>query len=104
MARCLHLETKTILRLDMGYEPKRILFIHYGENAIRGSERCLLDLVHYLDRKIFTPVVWCNSECLAGEVEKLNVKVVQTDFRMLLCGNHSQFEFGRFYKPVLIDL
>jgi glycosyltransferase involved in cell wall biosynthesis len=88
----------------MGHEPKRILFIHYGENAIRGSERCLLDLVHFLDRKIFTPVVWCNSECMAREVEKLNVKVIQTDFEMLLCGNHSQFEFGRFYKLIKTGL
>ena len=95
---------KARLRQDMGHEQKRILFIHYGENAIRGSERCLLNLVRYLDRKIFTPVVWCNSERLAEEVVKLNVKVIQTDFGMLLCGNHSQFDFGRFYKSIKTGL
>ncbi len=88
----------------MGHQPIRILFIHYGENTIRGSERCLLDLVRHLDRKIFTPVVWCNSERLADEVEKLNIKVIITDFRMLLCGNHSWFDFGRFYKSIKTGL
>jgi len=97
-------DMETILRQDMGHEPKRILFIHYGENAIRGSERCLLDLVRYLDRNVFTPVVWCNSKRLAEEVEKLNVKVIRTDFGMLLCGNHSQFDFGRFYKSIKTGL
>ena len=88
----------------MGHEPKRILFIHYGENAIRGSERCLLDLVWHIDRKVFTPIVWCNSECLAEEVGKLNVKVIKTDFGMMLCGNHSQFDFGMFYKSIKTGL
>jgi len=88
----------------MGHEPNRILFIHYGENAIRGSERCLLDLVRHLDRKIFTPVVWCNSERLADEVEKLNIKVIKSDFQILLSGHTSRFDFRSFYKTIKAGL
>ena len=36
---------------------KRILFTHYGEDQIRGSERCLLDLIAHLDRERFAPMV-----------------------------------------------
>ncbi|MGL6500473.1 hypothetical protein ACSZOJ_19715 [Aeromonas dhakensis] len=32
-----------------------ILLVHYGENWIRGSERCLLDLLAHLDRSRFAP-------------------------------------------------
>src|SRR3990172_9474024 len=44
----------------------RILFIHYGGDPIRGSERMLIDLVTGLPPGI-EPVVWCNSSALAQE-------------------------------------
>ena len=52
-----------------------ILFAHYGENWIRGSERVLLDLMGGLDRKQFRPVLWCNSEVMAAEARALGVQV-----------------------------
>ena len=39
-----------------------ILLTHYGNNWIRGSERCLLDLIANIDRKKFRIVLWCNSQ------------------------------------------
>ncbi|MFO6422991.1 glycosyltransferase [Motilimonas sp. KMU-193] len=47
------------------YTPKRIfiLFIHYGDNWIRGSEVCLLNLMANLPAP-FTPILWCNQQCL----------------------------------------
>ncbi|WP_280205794.1 hypothetical protein [Aeromonas veronii] len=44
-----------------------VLLVHYGEDWIRGSERCLLDLLAHLDRSRFTPLLWCNSPTLAAE-------------------------------------
>ncbi|MDG2670917.1 glycosyl transferase, partial [Vibrio parahaemolyticus] len=38
--------------------PKRILYVHYGDNWIRGSEVVLLDLILGIDRDKFEPIVW----------------------------------------------
>jgi glycosyltransferase involved in cell wall biosynthesis len=52
-----------------------ILFVHSGLNWITGSERCLLDLIKYLDRTQFHPVVVCNEESLAKAAAELGATV-----------------------------
>jgi glycosyltransferase involved in cell wall biosynthesis len=47
-------------------KPDCILFVHHavehqGVDWIRGSTRCLIDLLARLDRRRFDPVVWTNS-------------------------------------------
>jgi glycosyltransferase involved in cell wall biosynthesis len=79
---------------------KRILFTHYGDNQIRGSERCLLDLVKHLDRSRFIPVVWCNSELLAHEMKALDVVVYRADFPILFGGVAGKYDFRGFLKVV----
>jgi len=74
----------------------RILFTHYGDKQIRGSERCLIDLVKHLDRGRFLPVVWCNGEQLAHEMRELDVLVYQTDFPILFGGYDSRYDFRGF--------
>lgn len=47
-----------------------ILFTHYGDEWIRGSETLLLDLLRGLDKTKMQPVVWCNgAEMAAASVE-----------------------------------
>lgn len=57
--------------------PASILFVHSGEDWIRGSERCLLDLVAHLDRTRFAPVVCCNSPTLADAARRAGVPAYQ---------------------------
>lgn len=64
--------------------PTPILFVHYGDEWLRGSERCLLDLISHLDRTRFTPVVWCNSRTFADAVDALQITVHQSSFPLLL--------------------
>ena len=52
-----------------------ILFVHFGQEWIRGSERCLLDLVAHLDRARYEPIVWCNATTLAEAARDLGVTV-----------------------------
>ena len=78
----------------------RILFTHYGDNHIRGSERCLLDLIKHLDKNVFEPVVWCNSELLAREVKKLQVHVIKSDFPILFGWLPSKYDFRQFFAIV----
>lgn len=52
-----------------------ILFVHYGDEWIRGSERCLLDLVEHLDRTRYRPIVWCNAATLADAARAVGAEV-----------------------------
>ena len=52
-----------------------ILFVHYGQDWIRGSERCLLDLVANLDRTRYAPIVWCNAATLAASARDAGATV-----------------------------
>ena len=51
-----------------------ILFVHHaGINWIRGSTRCLLDLLTHIDRRQFQPVVLCNQPVILDAVRALDV-------------------------------
>ena len=52
-----------------------ILFVHHaGTNWIRGSTRCLLDLLTHIDRRRFAPVVLCNQPVILEAVRALDVR------------------------------
>jgi L-malate glycosyltransferase len=53
-----------------------ILFAHWGQDWIRGSERCLLDLIAHIDRERFAPIVLCNSPIFAAAASALDVPVL----------------------------
>jgi len=52
-----------------------VLYVHHGQNWIRGSERCLLDLIKHLDRSRFHAVVLTDSEALAHTAGDLGAVV-----------------------------
>jgi glycosyltransferase involved in cell wall biosynthesis len=55
-----------------------ILFVHHaGLNWIRGSTRCLLDLLTHIDRARFSPVVLCNQPVILDAVRALDVPAHQ---------------------------
>jgi glycosyltransferase involved in cell wall biosynthesis len=58
-----------------GGGPAPVLYVHHGQNWIRGSERCLLQLVEHLDRSRFRPVVLTDSEALATSAAELGATV-----------------------------
>lgn len=69
-----------------------VLLVHYGEDWIRGSERCLLDLLAHLDRSRFTPLLWCNSPTLAAEAATLGVETMVEPFSLLLGWQAPRFD------------
>ena len=77
-----------------------ILFVHYGEDWIRGSERCLLDLLSHLDRTRFSPMVWCNSMQLASQIKKLGITVIQQPFPLLLGWQAPAYDIFAFFALV----
>ena len=57
-----------------------VLFVHHaGVNWIRGSTRCLLDLLTHIDRGRFSPVVWCNQPVILDAVRALDIPAHQAN-------------------------
>ncbi|MEO6665935.1 MAG: glycosyltransferase family 4 protein, partial [Nitrospiria bacterium] len=78
---------------------RRILFVHYGRNWIRGSEMCLLNLLGRLDRTVWDPIVACTGEDLRREVELLGIPVHPVDIpEITLDGIRSKFQLLRYAK------
>ncbi|HEX9219703.1 MAG TPA: glycosyltransferase, partial [Gemmatimonadaceae bacterium] len=61
-----------------------ILFAHWGDECIRGSERVLLDLFSNMDRDRFAPVLWCNARTMAAAAQALDVPSHVTRMPILL--------------------
>lgn len=80
--------------------PNPILFVHYGDNWIRGSERCLLDLLNHLNKDDYAPVCCCNSPIMAAEVNKLGIPVYLLDFSMLFGDTPPKFDFRAYHQLV----
>ena len=80
--------------------PATILFTHFGDDWIRGSERCLLDLLTHIDRDQFNPVVWCNSGIMADTVRGLGITAYRSDFSLLLGWRSPRFDIRTFAAQV----
>lgn len=76
--------------------PTTILFTHYGDNYIRGSERCLLDLMKHLDKNQYKAVLWCNKPLMAEAARDLGIEVHCSDFPILFGWNAPRFNFRAF--------
>ena len=76
-----------------------VLFVHYGDNWIRGSERVLLDMIGALDRSRYRPVLWCNSPLLADAARALGASCTVDDFSVMAAYLPSR-GFGRWRQQV----
>lgn len=84
----------------MSSAPTPILFVHYGEDWIRGSERCLLDLLGHIDRDRFAPLVWCNGQTLTGELRALDVPVRVSPFSVLFLWDPPKWAVRRYVRLI----
>jgi glycosyltransferase involved in cell wall biosynthesis len=79
----------------------RVLYVHYGENWIRGSEVVLLDLLKSAKENNYTPVLWCNSDVLAKKATELGVDVIKDSFVCLGYWTLPRWNFSQFFKILL---
>lgn len=77
--------------------PINILFTHYGDDWIRGSERCLLDLLQHIDKTQFNPVLWCNQSLMADAAKAQGIKVYCSAFPLLLGWQAPRFNIAGFW-------
>jgi L-malate glycosyltransferase len=64
--------------------PLPVLFTHFGDQWIRGSETLLLDLLKYLDPARAEAIVWCNGVEMADACRAAGYKTHRTDFEYYL--------------------
>ncbi len=79
---------------------KNILFVHYGENWIRGSEQCLINLIRHMDKCQFKPIVWTNNKDLAKALEEMKVVVEYQDFTLLLGWVKPRLNIPNFFRLI----
>lgn len=80
--------------------PTRLLLVHDGADWIRGSERCLLDLLTHLDQSRYEPHVWCNSAVLASRVRDIDVPARVSRFEMLFGWEGPKLDVGQYGRTV----
>jgi len=80
--------------------PVPILYVHWGNEGIRGSERVLLDLLSGIDRAQFAPVLWCNAEALAGAAKALDVRTRVSSMPILLGWDAPRFDLSGYRRLV----
>jgi len=61
--------------------PLPILFTHFGDEWIRGSEVLLLDLLSALNKDQVYPVVWCNGAAMAEACRSAGYPTYHDEFR-----------------------
>ena len=80
--------------------PASILFVHWGHEGIRGSERVLLDLLSNVDRDLYAPIVWCNTETLRDAAQALGIPARVSRMPVLLGWDPPLFDV-RGYRSLL---
>ncbi len=82
----------------MAIDMKNILFVHYGDNWIRGSEVVLLDMLAAQIAHGRKPILWCNSQILATEAEKIGAQVIVDRFVCLGYWTSPKWDFCQFTR------
>lgn len=75
-----------------------VLFAHWGDEGIRGSERVLLDLFAELDRRRFAARLWCNSEAMAQAARELDVAACVDRMPILFGWDPPKFDFAGYRR------
>ena len=73
-----------------------ILFVHWGHEGIRGSERVLLDVLGGIDRARFNPTLWCNSAALASAAQDLGATASAQSMPILMGWDAPRFDIAGY--------
>ncbi|MCK6264946.1 glycosyltransferase [Vibrio sp. ZSDE26] len=79
---------------------KNVLFVHCGDDLIRGSEQCLLDLVSNIDRSRFNPFVLTNNPSFHEELLSLGIHSELETFSILLGWSSPRFNVKAWLRQV----
>ena len=57
-----------------------VLFVHFGDNWIAGSEVALLEMLRDLSTKGIRPSLWCNMEAMETAAQAIGIPVFRDEF------------------------
>ena len=80
--------------------PHNILFVHYGEDWIRGSEQCLIRLIEHLDPDRFRCFLWTNNPTLAKVLKRHVEQYWVNDFSLLLGWTKPRWSFSGWFEQM----
>lgn len=75
-----------------------VLFIHYGDDWIRGSERCLLDTLNAYRAENIRTILWCNSRTLQQEANKVGACVYRSSMSILFGYDKTRWNIVRWWQ------
>ncbi len=78
-----------------------VLFVHWGENWIRGSEKCLINLACASRKHSVKPFAWTNSPALDKELRAHGIFSKHQKFNVLLGWLTPRFDFLSFFKQIV---
>lgn len=79
---------------------KRLLFVHFGDDWIRGSETCLIDLLKYCLKSDIAVVVWTNNPSLVEQCEILKVTVEYDHFSVIFGWRSPKLDVRNWLKLI----
>jgi len=79
----------------------RVLYVHYGDNWIRGSEIVLLDLLKSAKENNYHPILWCNSKVLRSRALELGIEVIIDNFVCLGYWTLPRWNFRQFFRLLI---
>jgi len=71
--------------------PHAVLYCHWGDDWLRGSETALLTLLDHLDQNRFNPIVWTNCGPLASETQARSIPTILNEFQIYFQWSSPQF-------------
>ncbi|REL31991.1 glycosyltransferase [Thalassotalea euphylliae] len=79
----------------------RVLYVHFGDNWLRGSEIVLLDMISSAQQQGYQPVLWCNSQLLADEAKQLGIEVICQPMVCIGYWFKPRWQFGSFIRQLV---
>jgi hypothetical protein len=77
-----------------------VLFVHYGEDWIAGSEIALLELLRGLTNKDINPFLWCNAPAMQKAAQASGIPVRRDDFAHYFDYSSPPFSPTRYFGLV----
>ena len=71
-----------------------ILVVHFGDEQLRGSERCIFNHLKAIDSRVYRVVLWTNHKALAELSAAIPIEVVIADFYPPIGFNYARKDRG----------
>jgi len=77
-----------------------ILYVHYGDNWLRGSEHCLINLLQQLDSQRYRAYLWTNNPALHHVANRNDIPSCLSEFSVLLGWHTPKLNAKQWYQQV----